>query len=349
MRIIRCGSLMTRPVAFAFAAAAVPRQHCLFTRAHSQCAVPLSAWTTAVRRLPRRPVRPATALPAWRRLRLLHIQAGSALVPHKDKADRGGEDAYFVSKWAAGVFDGVGGWASLGVDPGLYARRLADLARAGIESSGADPQRSIIAILDQAVTSNSVIGSCTACVVALTPDSVTSADGQGRLQCVNLGDSGVRLIRRGQVIYRSKEQQHYFNCPYQLGTRSTDRISDAVIDTVSVEAGDWLVLGTDGLFDNVFDEEIIECMRQWSRERQQAKRGGGNDEGPRAVGATPPMKQSASAALTDAAERVARLAVQCAEDENRVSPFVLSAKEAGYEFFGGKMDDITVVVARIVA
>ena len=32
----------------------------------------------------------------------------------------------------------------------------------------------------------------------------------------NLGDSGFVLIRGGKIIARSKEQTHYFNCPYQL-------------------------------------------------------------------------------------------------------------------------------------
>lgn len=36
-----------------------------------------------------------------------------------------GEDAYFVEESAAGVFDGVGGWESKGVDPSLYANELA--------------------------------------------------------------------------------------------------------------------------------------------------------------------------------------------------------------------------------
>ena len=33
----------------------------------------------------------------------------------------------------------------------------------------------------------------------------------------NLGDSGFLLIRDGEVVHRSVEQQHYFNTPFQLG------------------------------------------------------------------------------------------------------------------------------------
>ena len=50
--------------------------------------------------------------------------AGAAL-PHPDKAQTGGEDAFFVSSHGQGAFgvaDGVGGWNMEGVDPSRYSR-----------------------------------------------------------------------------------------------------------------------------------------------------------------------------------------------------------------------------------
>lgn len=32
----------------------------------------------------------------------------------------------------------------------------------------------------------------------------------------NIGDSGFVVVRKGQVVHRSEEQQHYFNTPFQL-------------------------------------------------------------------------------------------------------------------------------------
>ena len=52
-------------------------------------------------------------------------------------------------------------------------------------------------------------GSCTACLVALDKEEKT-------LYSANLGDSGFILIRQGEVVHRSAEQQHYFNTPFQL-------------------------------------------------------------------------------------------------------------------------------------
>lgn len=52
-------------------------------------------------------------------------------------------------------------------------------------------------------------GSSTACIVVLDRRS-------HRLHTCNLGDSGFLVVRRGEVVHRSDEQQHYFNTPFQL-------------------------------------------------------------------------------------------------------------------------------------
>lgn len=52
-------------------------------------------------------------------------------------------------------------------------------------------------------------GSSTACIVMLDRQS-------HRLHTANLGDSGFLVVRGGEVVHRSDEQQHYFNTPFQL-------------------------------------------------------------------------------------------------------------------------------------
>jgi len=94
-----------------------------------------------------------------------------------------------------------------------------------------------------------LIGSSTACLAILRDDE---------LRIANLGDCGVSIIRRNEFIFRTEEQQHSFNYPYQLGTGSTDSPTDAQVFTVKVESGDIIVMGTDGIFDNLFDEDILE-------------------------------------------------------------------------------------------
>lgn len=65
-----------------------------------------------------------------------------------------------------------------------------------------------------------IVGSTTACIVILSQDE---------LRIANIGDCGVSVIRRNNYVFRSEEQQHSFNFPYQLGTASFDSPNDAQV------------------------------------------------------------------------------------------------------------------------
>ena len=68
--------------------------------------------------------------------------------------------------------------------------------------------------------------------------------------------TGVRGGLGWKLVYQAPEQQHYFNCPLQLGTNSRDRPEDAQTFTLPCEPGDLVLAATDGLFDNLFLEEV---------------------------------------------------------------------------------------------
>ena len=99
----------------------------------------------------------------------MKLNSGSCYLPHPDKEETGGEDAHFIcsDEQAIGVADGVGGWADLGVNAGLYARELMSHSVAAIhdEPKGSiDPSR----VLEKAYSSTKARGSSTACIIALT-------------------------------------------------------------------------------------------------------------------------------------------------------------------------------------
>lgn len=90
-------------------------------------------------------------------------------MPHPDKEETGGEDAHFIcaEEHAIGVADGVGGWADVGINAGLYAQALMENSVNAIrdEPKGyIDPAR----VLEKAHSSTKVKGSSTACIIALT-------------------------------------------------------------------------------------------------------------------------------------------------------------------------------------
>lgn len=112
----------------------------------------------------------------------VRLDSAAVMIPHPQKADRGGEDAFFIadSGLVVGVADGVGGWAEVGVDPGLYSRELmrhANDASKLVAPSPAAPAD----ILARAHGLTKARGSCTACILVIEDHELHAA---------NLGDSG---------------------------------------------------------------------------------------------------------------------------------------------------------------
>jgi protein phosphatase PTC7 len=90
--------------------------------------------------------------------------------------------------------------------------------------------------------------------------------------------------------------------------------------SIEVEIGDIVVAATDGVFDNVYPDEAAAMVTV-------AKKNGDSPE--------------------LAATLLAQFARTRAADPTHLSPFAYGAQQLGYKFFGGKMDDITVVCAYI--
>lgn len=65
------------------------------------------------------------------------------------------------------------------------------------------------------------------------------------------------------MIYRSEEQQHRFNQPFQLTgvEQSDDRPEHADQHSHDVIAGDLVILGTDGLFDNLNNDQLLDVVK----------------------------------------------------------------------------------------
>lgn len=90
--------------------------------------------------------------------------------------------------------------------------------------------------------------------------------------------------------------------------------------TIPVAPGDVIVAGTDGLFDNLYNNEITAVVVHATR-----------------AGFSPQVT----------AQKIAALARQRALDKDRQTPFSTAAQDAGFRYYGGKLDDTTVVVSYI--
>jgi protein phosphatase PTC7 len=105
----------------------------------------------------------------------LCLRSAAASVPHPEKEYKGGEDAHFVygEAHAIGVADGVGGWANVGIDAGIYAKELMTRTRDAIKASApevCDPLQA----LARAHAETRSQGSSTACVLVLNDDVSTA-------------------------------------------------------------------------------------------------------------------------------------------------------------------------------
>ncbi|RLM80163.1 hypothetical protein C2845_PM12G21270 [Panicum miliaceum] len=225
------------------------------------------------------------------RARALWMDMASCYIPDHD------EDAFFChpGAGAAGVADGVGSYRRKGVDAGAFARTLiaTAFAEAGRAFAGSGTPVCPYALLRgayEAAARSLAPGASTAVIVSL--DGAT-------LKWACVGDSAFAVLHGGRIVRRSKPQQRHFNCPYQLSASGGDRVADADVGGMPMMDGDVVVIGTDGLFDNVFDVELEQLVRKGTE-----------------LGLTESWRND----------------------------------EKGAErFYGGKVDDITVVVAFIVS
>lgn len=268
-----------------------------------------------------------------------------------------GDDAYFVARhvdeWASsdfdvapsvgsppeetepkkgnadviGVADGVGGWRAYGVDPGLFSVNLMKSCERLVKAGyfvGSQPSK----LLEQGFremqeNKQQIIGSSTACVMMLSHADL-------RLYTTNIGDSGFLVVRSGEVVHRSHEQQHYFNTPFQLSLPPTELQSEVLADRpesadqyeFSVEDGDVILVATDGIFDNVPDRLLVQEMTVVQHCKDELK-------------------------IQQCANSIALMARKLSRDPKFLSPFSVNALAAGIEAEGGKPDDITVILATV--
>ncbi|AIN99077.1 hypothetical protein LPMP_252140 [Leishmania panamensis] len=266
-----------------------------------------------------------------------------------------GEDSFFVANnyKVIGVADGVGGWRSEGVDPSLFANALMENAKLFAEThrGECDPEKILDAAYTKVVKDGVVkVGSSTACVATLRKED----DGSHTLDVANLGDSGVMVVRNRDLHFRVHEKVHGFNAPFQLavlprsmvGRAFSDRVQDCVRESVQVQEGDVIVMGTDGLFDNRFNSELA-ADAGWI---------GKVEESP--IAKIPLVGFLLSGILADekieyidpyrVAQRIITDAYKTSVNPETNSPWASMLRQFGQtDAKGGKPDDITVLLSRV--
>jgi protein phosphatase PTC7 len=274
--------------------------------------------------------------------------------PNKNRRNLGkidcGEDAYFISNrfpnsdsrvLAMGVSDGVGGYSEMvvdgkRVDPSEMAWALMENSQRYLElDDKLTPKQALTKAFEDIVNKKQVaIGGATACIVSMHRGMDEEGKPVLKLTSANLGDSAFYVIRDGKIIYRSQDQTHYFNCPYQLSVPRSDnsqllqddpRLADELQTPIDLYKGDVVIVASDGLTDNVFDQDVLKIVNN------------------RLASASP--KEENIAALI--AHDLLKDAVLKSRSQSISTPFQEYSKSFGLTFPGGKLDDITICVSVV--
>lgn len=296
----------------------------------------------------------------------LSLEWGTCVIPGGGK--KSCADAVFGSSvrgGAMGVADGVGEWENFGIDPQCFSLELIHQCKTIMETSapGDEVEPYIRRVMQEAYHATKNTGSST-CVIA----SFDAA--RENLAVASLGDSSCMILRRSgplnkyQMVYRSTEQQHCWNMPYQLTRlpqpedypRLVEAGNGRLVDILTkndhciqmdlpehcdvcvtrVREGDLVILGSDGVFDNLFTEELLSISNV----------------------CVSPVEAMAlhNEDLATSAQAIATTIAEAAEyrshDLTAKSPFAQAARAAHASsslppHVGGKRDDIACVAAWV--
>lgn len=251
-----------------------------------------------------------------------------------------GEDNLFVTDFdnsgylAVGVADGVGGWSEAGYDSSAISRELCHIMRMNFEAAGdkqsLDPKSLLEKAFTQVLESPRVeIGGTTACLGILTPEK--------KFMVANLGDSWCGLFRDSKLIKETQFQTHNFNTPYQLAKIPKQILRQAelqgkryIIDSPDMcdlyewdlQKNDVIIFATDGVTDNVVPQDIEIFLKDQTESEK-------------------PM--------SEIADKFVKEVVKVSKDPNFPSSFAQElSRLTGQRYLGGKEDDITVVMVKVL-
>ncbi|KAL8810959.1 MAG: hypothetical protein Q9200_002176 [Gallowayella weberi] len=283
-----------------------------------------------------------------------------------------GQDAFFISSVgssgsaAFGVADGVGGWDSSGIDSAHFSHALCRYLAKNAQGTTEEARLGARELLSQGfadVVADKEItgGGSTACVAV--------GNFTGHVEVANLGDSGFVQFRLNAVHHSSHPQTHAFNTPFQLSiippkilARSRifgsmplrDFPRDASVTNHEVRHGDVLLFATDGVWDNLSSNELLQIVGRYMTGFQawQASEKGTiiGEELDKLTNKGGIPKEKEDTLQTLLAVAITGEAKAASQNSRRDGPFAKEVQKfyPHEEFHGGKVDDICVVVAVVV-
>jgi protein phosphatase PTC7 len=267
--------------------------------------------------------------------------------PNQPLSPLGSSDAYFIDPAlkSFGLADGVGSWKRMGINPKAFSDELVDNCHRCLKTwptpLHAETLRDVLA---DAYSRTSSYGSSTIILGTLV---------KSFLEGITLGDSALIVLRPSlsalTKVFQTEEQQHRFNCPYQIARLPTlkhrttgggvfiqalfklepkasfisDTPQDALAFSFKVRPGDVIITASDGLWDNLRASQIIKK----AEER---------------------MSLTSDAFCVDLSKNLVESAAEVSLDTKHNSPFAEKSRGTRNKpYQGGKPDDVTVIVGVV--
>merc|ERR1719327_2231019 len=163
----------------------------------------------------------------------------------------------------------------MGIPPDELPREILYRCREILETVGGHPQSLatspnqhwLKSLIEEAYESTQCLGSTTVLITHLE---------EGHLSVANIGDCCLLLLRPVSphqsalnLVYKTEATRYDANKPVQVSRLDgvdeehiRNVIRGAAVDVMPVRHGDILVMGSDGLFDNLHDEDCIRIVEQ---------------------------------------------------------------------------------------
>jgi serine/threonine protein phosphatase PrpC len=254
-----------------------------------------------------------------------------------------GDDAVLINEHFICANDGVGAWATREQGhAALWSRLIIHFwaLEAEKDSYGGDHEPNPVAYLQRAFEAtksatlqpkNEWFGTTTASGALITYNATRSGEPPHPvLYVTQLGDSQILVLRPRdrEIVYKTKEQWHWFDCPRQLGTNSPDTPEkDAVMDRVEIEENDVVLAMSDGVVDNLWEHEVlqnvVDSLHKWDNGEAHVNPG------------LEPAEQTYSDAMMYVAQELVKAARTIAEDPFAESPYMEKAVDEGLSIEGG--------------
>jgi serine/threonine protein phosphatase PrpC len=248
--------------------------------------------------------------------------------------------------------DGVSEWLNFGIDPSAFPSELITnvfqaASRFSLDLKAADSEicSYLESLLTEAYQKTQAFGSATILIGLFL---------NNKLYTLSLGNVEIIIIEaekersKLKVNYRSKKQEHSYCCPFQLSRipeqKECEELMDKGLETlasivkvkkirndmpkdaqsgiITIEAGDIIIVGSNGLFDNLFEEDFIEISQNVIRFGLEKKE-----------------------FCAHLAEELVRTAISKGWDAEYKSPFYKNGKQHGERMIGGKLDDTSAIVS----